>query len=136
MALLRCVLILTLQVQCLDEASWTEWVDSSSCAVNTLTEKGFQYRTRCLRTTENETNNFKTCNEDYDVIECTPREWELELTNWSDWTSCRGDSTSTCPGPGQRTKTRTCENGCDYWNISPKNLTIMEDCDVDKDGFQ
>ena len=135
MALVRCVLIFIHKLQCLDDTSWTEWVNSSSCEINALTEKGFQLRKRCRRTAETQPE-FDTCNEDYDVIECTPREWVLELTDWSDWTACRGDSTSTCLGLGQRTKTRKCENGCDYWNILPTNLTIIEECDVDKDGFQ
>ena len=135
MALVSCAFMFLLKMQCIDETSWTEWVDSSLCEINTLTGKGFQLRKCCRRTAENQPD-FDTCNDGYDVIECTPKEWELELTNWSEWTSCRGDSTSTCPGLGQRTKTRTCKNGCDYWKISPKNLTIIEDCDVDKDSFQ
>ena len=35
-----------------------------------MTEKGFRYRTRCCSNAENESDG---CDEDYDVIECTPR---------------------------------------------------------------
>ena len=125
-----------LKVQCLDETSWTKWVNSSSCEINALTGKGFKYQTRCCRNTENEADNFDTCHDEYNVIECTPKEWLLDLSHWSAWTACRGNDTSTCPDRGQWTKYRTCKNGCEKWEISEKNLTRTEDCDVTEDGFQ
>ena len=57
----------------------------------------------------------------------------LVLTEWSEWTACRGFDSSICTGAGQRSRIRTCENGC--CDISSKNLTITEDCEVTKDGF-
>ena len=130
------VFMFILKVQCLDETSWTEWVNSSSCEINALTGKGFQYQTRCRRNNQNEANDFDTCHDEYNVTECTPKEWLLELTDWSAWTACRGYDTLTCSGLGQRTKFRTCENGCAFWEFSDKNLTIIEDCDVTEDGFK
>ena len=124
------------KVQCLDETSWTEWVNSSSCEINTLTNRGFQYQTRCRRNTENEADNFDTCHDEYNVIECTPKERLLNLTDWSDWTPCRGYNSSTCPGRGQRAQIRNCENGCAFSNITQQNLTEVQNCDVTEDGFQ
>ena len=39
-----------------------------------MTGKGFRYRTRCCRNTENASGDSATCNDDQEVIECTPRE--------------------------------------------------------------
>ena len=80
--------------------SWTAWVNSSSCEINNLTDsnlygKGFQYQTRCCRNTENEADGFDTCHDEYNIIECTPKERLLELSGWSAWTACRGYDTST-----------------------------------------
>ena len=54
---------------------WTTWIDSSSCQFDPVTGNGFRYRTRCCKN-ENSLNNLDTCNDDQDVMECSPKECE------------------------------------------------------------
>ena len=63
--------------------SWTAWIDSSSCEINSYTGKGFRYQKRC-RNTEIDAGSLDNCKDsdiDYNFIECTSsKEWLLDLT--------------------------------------------------------
>ena len=52
-------------------ASWTSWIDTTPCMLNPDTGSGFRTRKRCCGDSDNE---IDLCNDDQDVIECTPRE--------------------------------------------------------------
>ena len=52
---------------------WTSWVDVSRCNFDQNVGNGFRNRTRCC-STQNDSDNLDTCNDDQDVMECSPRE--------------------------------------------------------------
>ena len=52
---------------------WTSWVDASQCHFDQNVGNGFRFRTRCC-TTQNGSDNLDPCNDEKDVMECTPRE--------------------------------------------------------------
>ena len=51
------------------------------------------------------------------------------MTQWTDWTNCRGS----CSELGHRTQTRTCQNGCDV--ISQDDMINLDECEVTEEGF-
>ena len=50
-------------------------MDSSSCFSDPVTGNGHRYRKRCCGSTANNaTIDLHTCDEDHDVVDCTPKE--------------------------------------------------------------
>ena len=52
---------------------WTSWVDASRCHFDQNVGNGFRLRTRCCAT-QNGSDNLDSCNDERDVMECSPRE--------------------------------------------------------------
>ena len=52
---------------------WTAWVDASRCHFDQNVGNGFRLSTRCCAT-QNGSDNLDSCNDERDVMECSPRE--------------------------------------------------------------
>ena len=48
------------------------------------------------------------------------------MSTWTDWSSCVNPVTQRMSGPGQQTRTRTCNQGCD--DVKNEDLEQTQSC--------
>ena len=76
---------------------WTSWVDASRCHFDQKVGNGFRNRSRCF-STQNDSDNLDTCNDDQDVMECSPRECTDVQCNCNLSSESFGLKNGTCSG--------------------------------------